>query len=568
MSRVNWREWSDEAFEECKRTGKPVLLDISAVWCHWCLVMEETTYSDDKVIEKINSAFVPIRVDSDRNPDLNLRYNLGGWPTTVFLTSERDIISGATYVPPHQMLALLERVAGACAEQGEGLVSKARQLGRDRVLALGARPGSARLTDFEDILDTVRAAFDPQFGGFGFDHKFPHANALELLMFNYERSGEEQDLEIIARTLEAMINGEIFDHAEGGVFRYATRRDWTAPHYEKLLDDNAKIASVLLDAYRIDHRMEFLDLARSVFSYAENVLMSFETGAFFESQDADEDYYKLDRAGRGQHGAPSVDAAVFTGSNAEMSMAYLKLWAATGEEAARKQALRIVDFLNLLPRSEDGTVCHYFENHEARGFGNLSDQSMLVLANAACYGATGTENYLDLAVKFADSLIDAFGSDTGAFYDISAERAAARGLSRYAAPLDDSAAAARGLLKMVDLTGNADYRAAASRALDAFAVAYANSGIMASGYGIAVALANLEPVVVTVNGAAGEPGIDRLIQVSMESCGCRCTVNPSCRDDEPEPTATVCIGPVCFAKVTDPVALADELAQAVSGSGL
>ena len=269
------------------------------------------------------------------------------------------------------------------------MVDKAREFGQDREVTLGARPGEAKIIDFDDILDSVRAAFDSELGGFGYEQKFPHASALELLLFNYERAGDAQDLEIIARTLEAMAGGEIFDRVEGGMFRYATRRDWTVPHYEKLLDDNAKIASVLLDAYRVDRRPEFLDTAKSVFSYVENVLISPETGTFYGSQDADEQYYKLDAAERRDIIAPAVDTAVYTDSNAAMAMAYLKLWAVTGDETARRDAARLADFLNSLPKSEDGTVCRYYEDGQAREFGNLTDQAWLILANAACHEATG-----------------------------------------------------------------------------------------------------------------------------------------------------------------------------------
>ena len=160
--------------------------------------------------------------------------------------------------------------------------------------------------------------------------------------------------------------------------------------------------------------------------------------------------------------------------------------------------------------------------------------------------------------------MNAFGSDSGAFYDISERRAAERGLSRFAVPLDENAAAARGLLKLADLTRDPVYRVQAQRALDALAGIYADYGVMASAYGVAVALANLDPVVVTVNRAAGEPETDKFIQVSMEACGFRCTVSPSGDDEDSEPAAIVCVGSVCHAKVTDPVALADELAQVVS----
>jgi len=111
MVEIVWHEWSEEAFRKAKELKRAVLLDISAVWCHWCHVMDETSYSDEEVIRIVNSSFVAIRVDTDQRPDINRRYNVGGWPTTVFLTPDGDVITGATYVPPNQMRLLLRQVS-------------------------------------------------------------------------------------------------------------------------------------------------------------------------------------------------------------------------------------------------------------------------------------------------------------------------------------------------------------------------------------------------------------------------------------------------------------------------
>ena len=131
MHDIKWREWGDEAFEESRLTGKPVLLSISAVWCHWCHVMDHTTYSDSGVVRVINDRFVPVRVDNDRSPDINARYNMGGWPSTVFLTEDRDIITGATYIPPQQMLPALVEIAESYSADRDEMLSKGRgKIGR------------------------------------------------------------------------------------------------------------------------------------------------------------------------------------------------------------------------------------------------------------------------------------------------------------------------------------------------------------------------------------------------------------------------------------------------------
>ena len=123
---IGWRAWSDDAFADAQRADKPILLGISAVWCHWCHVMDETSYSDDDVIRLINERFVPIRVDNDQRPDVNLRYNMGGWPTTAFLTPDGEIIHGGTYVPPEQMRSYVVQVADVWRDKREELAQRVR----------------------------------------------------------------------------------------------------------------------------------------------------------------------------------------------------------------------------------------------------------------------------------------------------------------------------------------------------------------------------------------------------------------------------------------------------------
>src|SRR6266480_1419843 len=108
---IKWREWGEDAFREAKETGKSVLLSLSAVWCHWCHVMDETSYSDEGVISFVNEHFIPVRVDNDQRPDINARYNMGGWPTTAFLTPGGEVMAGMTYIPPEQMRDVLNQVS-------------------------------------------------------------------------------------------------------------------------------------------------------------------------------------------------------------------------------------------------------------------------------------------------------------------------------------------------------------------------------------------------------------------------------------------------------------------------
>ena len=197
---IKWRPWGEPAFAEARRLGRPVLLSLSAVWCHWCHVMDETSYSDPRVIAAVNEHFVPVRVDNDRRPDVNRRYNMGGWPTTAFLAPSGDVLTGATYLPPEQMLEALARVnaffdANRATMHGAARASaatdgerrdRAKSRGRPRALrgragARRGRPRRARRHLAEVALQVVRA-FDPVHGGLGAEPKFPQPDVYAFML--------------------------------------------------------------------------------------------------------------------------------------------------------------------------------------------------------------------------------------------------------------------------------------------------------------------------------------------------------------------------------------------------
>lgn len=565
MRDINWRAWNDAAFEESRRSGKPVFLSVAATWCHWCHVMDETTYSVPEVIRLINDNFIPIRVDNDRNPDINARYNMGGWPSTVFLTHTRDVIFGATYIPPAQMVSILERVSQAYELQRDDIIKEAEQARAELNKQLkNLEAGKADLSDYASVLYAVQEAYDPEFGGFGVDQKFPLTNALELLLFNTERTGSPDDLTKLATTLDQMISGEIFDKVEGGMFRYATQRDWTVPHYEKMLDDNARIASILLDAYRLTDTEEYLHTAQGIFRYLDKTLLDHNTGAYFGSQDADEEYYAMNLEERHQAQTPRVDTAVYTDSNSALALAWLKYYGVGRSPEARQNALRIVDFFNDLPRGVDGTAAHYYENGEAHEYGNLIDSVMLALANIGCYEATGTEDYLQKARDLIDTVRNAFTIRNGGLLDISETRARERGLSRYSLPLDENSIAARCLTKLAIITGHQDYIDRAHRILNAVADSASDYGMMAADYALAVALAHFDPVVVTISMGTGHPPPDQFIQAALSTCNSTCSIKILPGGTEEPPSATVCIGTICHAQVHMPDQLTTELAHAIA----
>ncbi len=564
MATINWREWGNEPFDEAKRTGKLILLDISAVWCHWCHVMDETTYNDARVAAVINEQFIPVRVDNDRNPEINARYNMGGWPTTAFLNPERDVVSGTTYLPPDQMIVLLERLADL-NHRKNGMLAGKTGIARVQIepeLNVNVSR-SASSDDVIEVLDAVESSYDRKYSGFGLGQKFPFTSVLRLLLLDYELTGNERHLVMATDTLRAMIAGEIFDKVQGGMFRYSTKRDWSDPHYEKMLDDNARIAWVLLEAYRIDGSEDFLDAVKGIFSYVENVLMNPETGLAYGSQDADERYYRQDADGRRMMPPPEADTAAYTDSNSALAHAYIKLWSITGDNSARDKAVEIVSFLNAVAKSPDNTVCHYYENGKALHCGSLADHVCLLSANIACFEATGDISFLDIAQQLTTLMIEIFRAENGAFYDISADLAKEQGISRGEIPISENARAAESIIALSDLAGD-KYLELAGEVMDVLSQLFTNYGIIAADYAISVALMNASRPIITVNAVPGTTEADGFIKTAMAACGPICAVKTISLNGDHTPSAAVCTPHLCRARVTEPEELADQLIKLIS----
>src|SRR5512134_2029761 len=203
-SPVDWMEWGPAAFDRARREDKPILLRISAVWCHWCHVMDDTTDSVPEVARKVNEWFVPVRVDNDERPDVNARYNLGGWPTTAFLTPKGELITGGTYFPAPQFEGILARVHEAWTGQRDQLLAEVERI-RDRRReqtgsASGGRAGTAAPvgaageldgTIVARIVEAALDAYDWRFGGFGREPKFPQPEAVRLLLHAWSGTGAE-----------------------------------------------------------------------------------------------------------------------------------------------------------------------------------------------------------------------------------------------------------------------------------------------------------------------------------------------------------------------------------------
>ena len=491
---INWMPWGEEAFLRAEREGKAVLLSISAIWCHWCHVMDETSYSDHSVIDLINRSFVPVRVDSDRNPDINRRYNQGGWPTTAFLDPHGALLAGATYIPPETMRAALERISQLYAQHDIEM-----SVQDPDALFPTFQPSELDVSLVEEVGAQILRGWDRPYGGLGREPKFPQAEAISLALELYSDEGNPEYLAFARTTLEAMIGGNLFDDVEGGFFRYSTTRDWSIPHYEKMLADNAGLISVLLKAYALTGAHVFRRTAGETADFVYRVL-SDGRSMFFGSQDADEEYYLLKQEGRRELTPPPVDRTVYTDLAARAAVSFLLEGTALRKEEHFSLALEGLEFLwNESYRPGQG-IAHYHDGQPHR-WGLLEDSIEPAIAFITAFGYTGEAKYLERAKTLLDLCVEAHWDAAKSLFIDTAPGHLLPGLKPQPAELASQSRAAEAMLLYWVFSGDDAWRHRASQVLSAASAMAAAYGYMAAPFAAAVNLYLRGPLLIKISGS-------------------------------------------------------------------
>jgi uncharacterized protein YyaL (SSP411 family) len=298
---IHWYPWGNEAFAAAEAADRPVLLDIGAVWCHWCHVMDGESYENPEVAAFLNQHFVCIKVDRDERPDVDVRYQRavqtltqqGGWPLTAFLTPQGEVFFGGTYFPPDGKYGrpgfrtVLASVLEAYRGRREQVHVQAQAIRRilDEHLNEGA-PGEVSPALLDEAVSHISRAFDPVNGGFGGQPKFPHPAAITLLLHRWYDQPSDQIRTVIDRTLQGMARGGMHDQLGGGFHRYSVDAKWIVPHFEKMSYDNSELLKTYLDAYSLLGTEEYADVARGIVHWVREVASDPE-GGYAASQDAD-----------------------------------------------------------------------------------------------------------------------------------------------------------------------------------------------------------------------------------------------------------------------------------------
>ncbi|HKN17534.1 MAG TPA: thioredoxin domain-containing protein [Candidatus Sulfotelmatobacter sp.] len=300
---IRWHEWGEEAFASAQRDNKPMLLDIGAVWCHWCHVMDRESYEDPEVAAIVNEHFIAVKVDRDERPDIDIRYQAavsavsgqGGWPLTAFLTPDGKPFYGGTYFPPTDgygrpsFRRVLLSIANAYKEKNGDVLEQVKMVENAIAQAESFAGRSGRISPgiIAAIQESALKMFDPEHGGFGQAPKFPHPSVLDLLIEQFARTKDEGLRNLIVSTLEHMANGGVYDQLAGGFHRYSVDERWVVPHFEKMCYDNSELLKNYVHAYQATGSEFFANVARDIIRWMDEWLSDRERGGFYASQDAD-----------------------------------------------------------------------------------------------------------------------------------------------------------------------------------------------------------------------------------------------------------------------------------------
>ncbi|CAN5587471.1 hypothetical protein BH10PLA1_BH10PLA1_05010 [soil metagenome] len=452
---VNWIAWNDAAFARAKAEHKFVILDLHAVWCHWCHVMDDTTYRDPAVIKLLSEHYVTVGVDADNRPDLANRYEDYGWPATiVFDSAGKEIVKRRGYLTPKEMASMLQAIIDdptpGPSVRAEVAVQPA---------ASAALPPVMR----SKLMDQLRRTYDIQNHGWGTTHKFIDVDVIDFCL----ASDINEFKTMAGRTLAA--NQKLIDPVWGGVYQYSTDGDWVHPHFEKIMSFQADNLRAYSHAWAsVRHYMDTRPFenpqrsAEAIRNYLRNFLTS-PDGAFYTSQDADlipgehaREYFSLDDAARRKLGIPQIDKHIYARENGWAITGLVAYYSATGEADALTDAIRAAEWI-VAHRSLRGGGLSHDERDIAGPY--LGDTLAMGRAFLALYSVTGDRVWLMRASESADFIAAKFPDAQGVGFITAANDALAK------PQVDENTQLARFANLLFQFTGKKEHRATAEAAM-------------------------------------------------------------------------------------------------------
>jgi uncharacterized protein len=493
---VQWKPWSETLFSTATAADKPILLSIGYAACHWCHVMERESFEDEAVADYMNTHFINIKVDREERPDIDHIYmdalqamtGSGGWPLNIFLLPNGQPFYGGTYFPPNAMqnraswMDVLKGVHAAFDSNREKLVEQATHLTahllQSNIKAQQSQASEVIATteEFQMIAQRILQNADTQWGGFGAAPKFPQTFSIQVLFRNYFQNKDQASIVHAIRSIDKMIQGGIYDHVGGGFSRYSVDAMWQAPHFEKMLYDNALILGTLAEAYQITKKPIYQDVIHATFTFLQRELFN-GSGGYYAALDADSEgvegkfytwsydelkaiitpdifdafiaYYQVTPNGNWEHTnilwtqnelekewepawqnelkklfdartvrvRPALDHKVILGWNAMLIVGFCKINAATGNHLYKKAAIECMDWLESnLYHADENYFYHSIANGIPKAQAFLDDYANLIQAYIQLQEMTGDTSYLFKAKKWMDYVLIHFIDEDGLYF--------------------------------------------------------------------------------------------------------------------------------------------------------
>jgi len=454
---VKWSEWGDDLFSRATAEKRFVILDLEAVWCHWCHVMEKTTYADPEVGDLLASKYLPVRVDQDANPDLSNRYGDWGWPATiVFAPDGTEIAKIRGYIEPERMQALLKAVIDDPSPGPS--VGEAFEIKPSASAFLSKEQRAALAKNYDE-------SYDDKLGGWGDSQKYIDADSMDYAMSRAE-AGDVTAIKRARQTLDAAL--ALIDPVWGGVFQYSEAGSWSHPHFEKIISFQAQYLRQYSQAYALWKDPKYLAAARDIQRFLTSFLQS-PDGAFYVSQDADLDrdtdghtYYALGDTGRRKLGMPRIDKNMYARENGWAISGLVAFYNITNDPKVLAAAQRAAKWVNDNRALPQGGFRH---GDKDRGGPFLGDTLAMGQAALDLYAATGNRDWLTAAAKAGDFVAAIFKDETGGFLTSKTSEAKTGVFARPARLVDDQVQVARFMNLLDRYFGNGIYRAQASHAM-------------------------------------------------------------------------------------------------------
>ena len=429
-SEIKWLSFK-EGLEKAKKERKLIIIDIYAQWCHWCNVMENTTYRNKTVIEKIEEDFIPVRVDAEKEPDINKRYNQGGLPTTVILSPDGNILFGTgRYIPPEDMVKLLNFFSSLSENEIKEYEDKTKLRIKAKLKHFSKKTREKEISSklIKKTFKVVKIRFDKKLGGFSGAPKFPIKELPYFLML-YTLFDNDEIGSWVVKTLDGY--AKLIDKVEGGIFRYSTTAYWTFPHYEKLLKDQADLSVLFFNGYSFTGKSRFLQYANSIVRFTKEKLLDKNRFVFYNSQGADivdengtllmsgEEFFTKSKEDRETiisilGYSPKIEKSVYFSNNALMVKALFFSYAYNNSREDRVIAEKVLENIEKLGWTKKGIryspdINKYF----------LNTQVYTVEAYLTGYQTTGKTVYLEKAERLMGVILDKYYSEkNGIFTDL------------------------------------------------------------------------------------------------------------------------------------------------------